>query len=107
VIGTFKSKPIIVDDTCYFLPCNSENEANYLCHLLNSDPCQQFISSLVFFDSKRPINVDILKRIDLKKLAELDCSVDTAMKYLSYARPGNNGQQLMVFERREKYLTKL
>lgn len=104
VIGSFTSRPIMVDDTCYFIPCNSEHEADYLCHLLNSEPCQKFIESLVFFDSKRPINVDILKRIDFKKLAEIDNSVDTAMKYLPYARSGNTGQLTMFFEHEEKYL---
>jgi hypothetical protein len=101
VIGGFKSRPIIVDDTCYFIPCHSEYEANYLCRLLNSDHCQNFIESLVFFDSKRPINVDILKRIDLKKLAEIDNSVDVGMKYFPYARSGNSGQLTMVFEHKK------
>jgi len=69
-IGQVSGKPMMLDDTCYFIPCHSEEEATLICRLLNSEICQRFLKSLVFFDSKRPINVDVLKRIDLKKLAE-------------------------------------
>lgn len=67
-IGSCCQKPIMVDDTCYFLPCNSMSEANIFADLLNSDMNQKFISSLVFSDSKRPITIDVLKRINLEKL---------------------------------------
>lgn len=70
VIGSKDNKPIMVDDTCYFLPCHSEREATLICNMLNSKPCKEFIKSLIFFDAKRPINIDLLQRIDLVALAK-------------------------------------
>ncbi len=70
VIGSFWDKPIMVDDTCYFISASSENEAYSAEKLLNSEICQKFLKSLIFSDAKRPITIDILKRIDLKKLSE-------------------------------------
>ncbi|MBW1728178.1 MAG: SAM-dependent DNA methyltransferase, partial [Deltaproteobacteria bacterium] len=68
-IGQHDTKPIMVDDTCYFIPCSSENEATFIAEQLNSETCLKFIKSLIFFDAKRPVNIDILSRIDLKKLS--------------------------------------
>jgi len=73
VVGNKNEKPVMVDDTCYLLPCCNKKEATLICGLLNSDPCRNFMKSLAFLDSKRPVNIDLLKRIDLSSLAkELD-----------------------------------
>ena len=81
-IGQHDSKPIMVDDTCYFIPCSSENEATFITEQLNSETCLKFIKSLIFFDAKRPVNIDILSRIDLKKLSEINGKLNEALKYL-------------------------
>ena len=49
--------------------------------MLNSDIARTFIRSLAFFDAKRPVTIDVLKRIDLRKLASRK-NADT--KYLPY-----------------------
>lgn len=103
VIGAHEGKPIVLDDTCYFIPCASEREARFVSELLNSDVCQRFLRSLVFFDSKRPINIDILKRIDLRKLAKKLGREDEARNYLTSAAAYENRQSLLVFEKAEKY----
>ena len=69
VIGQFFEKPMMVDDTCYFIACSSHEEAQSLSHLLNTEICRKFLHSLIFFDAKRPITKDILQRIDFNKLA--------------------------------------
>jgi hypothetical protein len=61
---------VVLDDTCYFLPCDTEQEAIQVLELLNSQPARGFLESLIFWDAKRPITVDILSRLNLKKLAE-------------------------------------
>lgn len=81
-LGQQAGKPIMVDDTCYFISCFSEAEAAFLAALLNSERCQQFLRSLVFFDAKRPITRDILTRIDLKKLAAYYQQEETARRHL-------------------------
>ena len=70
-IGPFKSKPVIFDDTVYFLPCRTESEARILCDLLNSDKARAFFSAYIFWDSKRPITASLLNKIDIGKLAGL------------------------------------
>jgi len=105
-IGQHDSKPIMVDDTCYFIPCSSENEATFITEQLNSETCLKFIKSLIFFDAKRPVNIDILSRIDLKKLSEINGKLNEALKYLSYAQTPFSQQLAMVFEKQGKYRTK-
>ncbi|MEO7735257.1 MAG: SAM-dependent DNA methyltransferase [Kofleriaceae bacterium] len=73
VVGPYEGKPVVLDDTCYFLGCASEAEAQMLWSLLSSLPAQQFYSAFVFWDAKRPITTDLLRRLDLWRLAqELD-----------------------------------
>ncbi|MBI4669043.1 MAG: hypothetical protein HY747_07630 [Elusimicrobia bacterium] len=98
VVGEYCGKPIVLDDTCYFIPCASEKEARFICSLLNSDVCQRFLRSLVFFDSKRPVTIDILNRIDLSRLAEHANRADEARRFLSSAAQFEDKQPLLVFK---------
>ena len=52
-----------------FLGVTTKDEAIFLAELLNSKPCQDFLESMIFWTDKRPITVDLLKRIDLEKVA--------------------------------------
>ncbi|MGI8787401.1 MAG: SAM-dependent methyltransferase [Pyrinomonadaceae bacterium] len=67
-VGSFQNKPIVLDDTCYFLPFETEIEAAEVCNLLNSQAGQEFFESFIFWDAKRPITVDILQKLDITKL---------------------------------------
>jgi hypothetical protein len=102
-LGTVNGKPIVVDDTCYFIPCDSKKEAEFFADLLNSETAKRFISSLVFKDAKRPITIDILKRVDLKKLAELAEQEAAAIEYLASPSLESSHQRLLVFEEGEVY----
>ena len=62
-------KPVVFDDTVYFLACQSEEEAMFLSDLLNSPAARAFYGSMVFWADKRPITVDLLRRLSLAKLA--------------------------------------
>jgi hypothetical protein len=70
LVGPFQNKPVLFDDACYLLPFQNEEEARVVADILNSEPCLRFISSLLFEDSKRPITVDLLERLNLHALAE-------------------------------------
>ncbi|MEK6765055.1 MAG: SAM-dependent DNA methyltransferase [Planctomycetota bacterium] len=105
-IGKYDGKPIMVDDTCYFIPCNSEEEASFISHQLNSRVCLKFLKSLIFFDAKRPVNIDILRRVDLKKLSEINGTLNEALKYLGQAEVSHTKQLTMVFEKTKKYRTR-
>jgi hypothetical protein len=70
LVEPFQNKPVLFDDTCYFLSFQNEEEAKVIAEILNSEPCLRFISSLLFEDSKRPITVDLLQRLNLHAIAE-------------------------------------
>lgn len=105
-LGISGGKPIVVDDTCYFIPCESKAEAQFFSDLLNSDTAQRFISSLVFTDAKRPVTIDVLRRIDLKKLAEHVGGESKAINYLASPAFASSHQRLLVFEKAERYRTR-
>jgi hypothetical protein len=85
-LGDMHGKPIFLDDTCYFLPCTSRAEADFFADLLNSEIAQHFLSSLVFRDAKRPITADVLRRLDLVRLAAALGRTKAATDYLHPAR---------------------
>lgn len=70
VIGPYEGKPVVFDDTCYFLACESECEARLIRDLLTSDVCSEVLGTLVFWDAKRPITKDILSSIDIRSIAK-------------------------------------
>lgn len=96
-VGSVDGKPIVLDDTCCFIPCQTEQECEYICNLLNSDLCQRFLRSLVFRDAKRPVTIDILNRIDISRIAEKLGQEDECFKLLQTARRFENEQPLLVF----------
>jgi len=106
VIGPFCGKPCVVDDTCYFIPCESKVEAIFMSNLLNSDPCLSFLQSLIFFDAKRPITIDILNTIDFKRLADHLGIGQEAQRFLKDAQIYESKQSLLVFEKQARYLNK-
>jgi hypothetical protein len=69
MIFPINGKPVMVDDTCNFVSCKNESEANVLFCLLTDERTHVFLESLIFWDSKRPITTEILNSIDLKKIA--------------------------------------
>ncbi|HEX6984976.1 MAG TPA: hypothetical protein VF170_06345 [Planctomycetaceae bacterium] len=62
-------KPVVLDDTVCFLPASSEEDADLMLALLNAGPAREFLSSQIYWESKRPITVDVLETLDLDALA--------------------------------------
>jgi hypothetical protein len=77
LISPYNSKPIMLDDTCYFIGFEKLEMAQIAHYLLNSDLVQTFLKSIVFSDSKRSINKDTLMRIDFKNIFE-NCDFESA-----------------------------
>ncbi len=76
VIGPVDGKPVVLDDTCYFLPFVSKDEAETVKTVLHSQPAMRFLRSRVFWDSKRPITAGLLRSLNLAALAaQLDTSL--------------------------------
>ncbi len=67
-VAPMNGRPVMFDDTCYILPCYSAKEAAFLASLLNDPECLNFIKSIIFLDSKRPVTKKLLQRINLTAL---------------------------------------
>lgn len=98
VVGPQQGKPVLFDDTCCFLPCRNQMEAETIARLLNSEKAKHFFAAFIFWDSKRPITVEVLRQIDLAAIARelgLDNSV---VKSLQCLRSGQEvSEQLPLF----------
>jgi hypothetical protein len=70
LVGPVDGKPVMFDDTCYFLPFEDESEARIVAEILSSQICQQFMACLTFTDSKRPFTVELLQRLNIRAIAE-------------------------------------
>jgi hypothetical protein len=81
LIFPFEQKPIMLDDTCYFLGFDTPEEAIITHRLLNHVVTQKFLKSIVFFEAKRPFTKDILMRIDLLRVAYLVNFSDLGLDY--------------------------
>ena len=69
ILYPIETKPVLVDDTCNFISCNTEAEVSMLYSLLTNEKMVVFLNSIIFWDSKRPVTTEILNSIDLKKIA--------------------------------------
>ncbi len=94
VVGPYTGKPIVLDDTCYFVACQTKEEAFFIARLLNSEIARDFFSAFIFWDEKRPITADILKRLDLLALAQELNVEETIRKFLDQY-PKNYNQPLL------------
>ena len=65
VVGPDNGKPVVFDDTVYFLSFDSESEARRMLARLQQDEVQSFLNSMIFWDDMRPVKTDILNRLDL------------------------------------------
>jgi hypothetical protein len=67
LVGPVDSKPVMFDDTVYFISFDTEKEAIKVLEILNSDLAKLFLGSLIFWDEKRPIKTSVLNLLDWSK----------------------------------------
>lgn len=110
ILGPHNGRSIMVDDTCYSIPCRSETEAQFVCELLSSEIAKQFLQSLIFMDAKRPITIDVLKRVSFVELAK---SLGRLGELEHYIQEGSNDldiisepQMRLVMEPQKRYRTR-
>ncbi len=68
LIKPINNKPVMLDDTCYFIGFETLIEAEITQILLNKEITQNFIQSIAFKDAKRMITKDLLMRINLNEI---------------------------------------
>jgi hypothetical protein len=55
-----ENKPVMLDDTCYFLGFDLLEEATRVMYCLNQPEIQNLLHAIVFWNAKRVITKDIL-----------------------------------------------
>lgn len=83
-VGPVDGRPVVMDDTIYFLACRSEAEADFVIGLVTSPPFTRLLEAMVFSDEKRPITADLLKRVSLELVAE---QMGLADEYSAFTGP--------------------
>lgn len=69
-VGSVNQKPVILDDTCYFIPMSTPLQTAFLTALLNDDVCLTFLALSLFPGSKRPVTKKLLQRLNLSALID-------------------------------------
>ena len=69
-VGPVEGRPVMLDDTGYFLPCSTAYQAAALTALCNDPVALDLIQSASFSDAKRPITKALLQRVDLRAILE-------------------------------------
>ncbi len=111
IVKPSANKPILLDDTCYFIGFDNFIEAAITAYLLNTSIVQSFIKSIAFRDAKRMITKELLMRINLNEVVKntdydelekkiKDISIDDWKNYKTklLSIDFNNNRQLNVFE---------
>ena len=68
LIGPIEGKPVMFDDTVYYLSFDSKEEAELALDQLNSADVRRLLSAMIFWDEKRPIKTTILNVVDFEKV---------------------------------------
>jgi hypothetical protein len=68
-VGPVDGRPVMLDDTGYFLACGTAEQAALVAALLDDEAAQGLLRALCFRDAKRPVTKAILQRIDLRAIA--------------------------------------
>ena len=99
-VPPWKSKPVLFDDTCYFLPFADEEEARVVADILNSKPSLAFLEALMFDDAKRPITVELLQRLNVSAIAGAAGMAARwqAIQRVNYSRSATVPQMELVME---------
>jgi hypothetical protein len=63
-------KPMMLDDTCYFLSFDNISKTIFVWTILNNEYTQQLLATLTFLDAKRPYTKDILMRLSIDRVAD-------------------------------------
>lgn len=73
LVGPIDGRPVMFDDTVYHLSFETEAEAAATLAMIESDSARSLLSSLIFWDEKRPVKTSILNVLDWSKLDRAAC----------------------------------
>jgi hypothetical protein len=64
LVAPMNQRPVMFDDTVYYLSFDTEEQARKTLSGLESEAATRLLSSLIFWDEKRPIKTSILNMLD-------------------------------------------
>lgn len=96
LVGPIDGKPVIFDDTVNFLSFKTESEAKFVHSLLTSEPARKFYDASIFWEEKRPITAEILRRLSLKEVARYLGLLEIYMEYVESRETTNSDGQLSL-----------
>jgi len=104
LVGSLNEKTVLFDDTVNFLSFDTEQEALFIFHLVTSAPALHFLESMIFWDEKRPLTIQILRRLSLREVA-VELGEIVQYKYWAQVQtPNLAGQmELGIAEDKSKY----
>lgn len=70
MIGPMDERPVMFDDTVYYVSFHTKAEASAVLERLCAQEAQGFLSSLIFWDEKRPIKTGVLNLLDWSRIGE-------------------------------------
>lgn len=91
-IGPIDTKPVMFDDTVSFLSFDTLEEAQFVFRLVTSEPALELLDSMIFWDNKRPITIDVLRRLSLKAVARELGVFEQYQRWSQDMRVAENGQ---------------
>lgn len=68
VVGPYQGKPVVFDDTTYFLSFQTKKQAEKAYRALTSETATRFFNARIFWPAKRPITKQILQALVLQRL---------------------------------------
>jgi hypothetical protein len=68
-VGPVEGRPVMLDDTSYFVPCQTPEQAALVAAILDEDAARGLLGCLTFPGAKRPITKALLQRLDLGTIA--------------------------------------
>ncbi len=103
LVGPLNNKTVVFDDTVNFVSFDTRQEAEFVYRLVTSPAALEFLDSMIFWDEKRPITTEILRRLSFKEVAR---ELGELEEYYSWAetKTNNEGQlELAIAETRGEY----
>ena len=92
IVPPMNGKPVLFDDTVNFISMNSEEEARFVYELITSQPATDFLSSMIFWDEKRPITTKVLRELSIKEVAQEVGQVDRYLEFIGSNQTSELGQ---------------
>ena len=104
LVGPLDGKTVAFDDTVNFLSFDTEAEAKFVFNLITSKPSLEFLDAMIFWDEKRPITADILRRLSLKAVAKELGVLDQYLLWIGATQDTSFGQlALGIAESKPRY----